>query len=85
MKHKYLHGRHTGRISMMLAMLLTTLGLSSQTLQIHEAVNSDKASPVTGNTINALQGSGSVTYSFALIANVRTIKEAYYELDNERH
>lgn len=85
MKHQYLHSRHSCRISMMLAMLLTTLGLSSQTLQIHETVNSDKAAPVTGSTINALQGSGSVTYSFTLTANVSAIKEAYYELDNERH
>lgn len=85
MKHLYLNVHHTTQVALTLGMLLTSIGLSSQTLQIHETIHSDKATPVINNTINAPQSSGSITYTFGLTANVSAIKEAYYEIDNTQY
>lgn len=79
---------HTGlltRLTMLVVMIAATLTMSAQTLRIQPAISSNKATPVINNTLNALQGSGSISFTLDLIANVSEISEATLTIDGESH
>lgn len=82
MKPKSQHG-FAARFSLMALILLTALTMSAQSLTINHTVNSTKATPITNGYLNALQGSGSIVFSFSLNAKVSSITSSSYTFAGE--
>lgn len=79
---------HTGaanRLTMLAVMIAATLTMSAQSLFIRPTINADKATPEINGTLNALQGSGSISFRVDLIANVSEISEATITINGESH
>ena len=70
---------------MLAVMIAATLTMSAQNLSIRPTINADKATPETNGTLNALQGSGSISFRVDITPTVEQITEATITINGESH